>query len=242
MPMRLRAVSVLLMACALAAQASVSAQDQFVVEGRVVAEDTGKPLPGASIMLTQERTLTRADASGRFEIAVPAAQSSFVVTKPGYVRTLTSVSKGQRNLVVRMPRGGVLIVHVFDHAGEPRLTRVQVSGRGDKWSMSYSSGTDERGQVRIANLREGRYTVSVGGSTSVRVRLPPRELSDAEVIQLREEITRRSSSAKADASATVDVRAGRETAIHLVNVPPPGAVSTIDLSGVPEEKGTAAVE
>ena len=238
-----RVVSVLLLACALATQASVSAQDRFVVEGRVVAEDTGKPLPGTSIMQTQERTSTRADAEGRFEIAVPAAQPTFFVAKPGYVRTLTRVSKSQRNVVVRMPRGGVLIVHVFDAAGAPRSTTVRAAGGKGGRSMSVSLGTDDRGQVRIANLIEGRYTVSAGGSTSVQVRLPPRELSDAEVIRLREEIiTRRSRSTKIDAAATVEVRAGRETAIHLVDVPPPGAPSTIDLSGSPEAKGTAAVE
>src|SRR5688572_11447663 len=138
--MRWRAVSVLLLACALAAQTLVSAQDYFVVEGRVVAEDTGKPLPGAGIMLTQERTSVRADAEGRFEIAVPAAQPMFMVSKPGYVRTPGRASKGQRNLVVRMPRGGVITVHVFDPAGEPRPTKVQVSGGGGGRSMSVSTG------------------------------------------------------------------------------------------------------
>ena len=239
---RRRGVGVALLAYALA-QSSVSAQGDFVVQGRVVADDTGKPLPGASITLTQERTITRADAEGRFEIAVPSAQPTFMVTKPGFVRTVGRGAKGQRNLVVRLPRGGVITVHVFDSAGEPRPTTVRVAGGKDNRSMSLSGGTDERGQLRIPNLIEGRYTVTVGASTSVQVRLPPRELSDAEVIQLREEITRRSrnANAKADAAVTVDVRAGRETVVHLVDVPPPAAASTIVLSGAQDDKGTAAV-
>jgi hypothetical protein len=239
---RVICVCVMLVGCALLAPAGSSAQDYFVVEGRVVAEDSGKPLPGARITLSGPQTSVRTDTEGRFEVAIPAAEPSFRVTKPGYVFTPGRASRSQRNLVVRMPRGGVLTVHLFNAAGEPAHRTVQVSGGSNNRSMSFSAGTDDRGQLRVPNLIQGRYTISVGGSTGVLVRLPPRQLSDAEVIELRKEMTQRSTGGKAATLAAVDVRPGQETAVYLVDVPLPTAVHTIDLRGAPEQRATSTLE
>ena len=108
------------------------------IRGRVVAADTGNPLPKAQIRLSsseariQQVALT--DADGRFEFAsLPAARYSIDVVRAGYV----SLQYGQRRafepgrplqltdgqiaekIDFALPRGSVITGKITDEFGEP---------------------------------------------------------------------------------------------------------------------------
>jgi protocatechuate 3,4-dioxygenase beta subunit len=222
------------------------------LQGRVVTDDEGAPVKSARIFLGGQ-SLGRTGLQGRFEVRLPASQSgsqtptSLRVTKPGFVPQVVPVRGNTRDLVVRLARGAALTVHVFDTSGAPARTAVRISGGSSNRGMSVSASSDERGQFRAANLQPGRYSVSVGGGSGVAVRLPERELTDEEVIRLRQEIERRSRQMSADArqsAATVDLRAGREGVIYMVDGSPRSVSGSIDLRGGSEAQrnGTASVQ
>jgi protocatechuate 3,4-dioxygenase beta subunit len=244
------------LAFALVAPAAAAAQEPLLVRGRVVAADGGAPVKGARVRAPQEEASVRTDANGRFTISIPLHSTlqiprpgrapevvgALTVTKAGFITALADVNSNAREIVVRLTRGAAITVHVFDTLNEPLRTSVRISGGG----RSVSASSDDRGQFRFPNLRADTYTVSVGGGAGVSVRLPPRELSDDEVIRLRREIERRSQKMASDAaqspsSTFVRLAAGEEAVVYMVDLTPRSVNPSIDLSGVPR-KGTASVQ
>jgi hypothetical protein len=125
--------------------------------GRVLADDTGDPIPNArvSIVTTAEGTTTvRADDQGRF--AVPEAAGGFriVATKFGYVRREITVAAG-RPIEIRLQRAAVISGRVIDEFGDPapsiRVTAEQVRTPGVA-STTVEAVTDDLGEYRLTGL------------------------------------------------------------------------------------------
>jgi len=135
------------------------------LEGRVVADDTGDPIPNAKVSFTtaaaSRATLT--DASGRFTLSVPPGVLRLTVVKAGYARGEIPLQSGRAS-DARMARTAVIVGRVVDARGEPApnvavRAEAPVPG-GQTFSGVATSLTDDRGEFRLSGLAAGRVVVS----------------------------------------------------------------------------------
>ncbi|HUK36142.1 MAG TPA: carboxypeptidase-like regulatory domain-containing protein [Vicinamibacterales bacterium] len=146
-------------------------QAQIVIAGRVVAQDSGRPLPHARIVIYNDATPLRAlfsDAEGRFASApLDGGRYRLAVTKAGYA--LTNVTRlnsaDPAGIEVRLPRSASISGRVFDTYGEP-VSRIAVTleaaaTRSDMQAPLRVVTTDDQGEYRIGGLAAGAYVVAV---------------------------------------------------------------------------------
>ena len=155
------------------------------IHGRIVAGDTGRPLPRARVRLTApelgpDGLSTSTNADGRYEINdLPAARYTLTVTRSGYL----SLRYGQRrpleqgkplelldkqaldHIDFSLPRMSQISGRITDEAGEPIagaivfvLRSMYESGRRQLVPTG-SSSTDDSGQYRVLGLAPGTYVV-----------------------------------------------------------------------------------
>jgi protocatechuate 3,4-dioxygenase beta subunit len=155
--------------------------------GRVVDLASGQPVDGARVSISGPNMFdvpgTVSDDDGRFAFAnLPAGQFTLRASKSGYLsaaygqKSAASGSSGtpidladgqeMKDLVLSLPRGGVITGIVFDEKNRPSVgTPVRVM----RWSMqsgertlsqSNSATTDDRGIYRVYGLPPGDYIVS----------------------------------------------------------------------------------
>src|SRR5437016_4560003 len=99
-----------------------SSSQPSTVTGRVVADDTGAPLPNARVALgsaaigtpvvvtdSEGRFTFRSNTTGRFAIAA---------SKTGYARREITSASGEP-IEIRLPRGAAIEGRVVDDAGDP---------------------------------------------------------------------------------------------------------------------------
>ena len=96
------------------------------VEGRVVADDTGDPIPNAKVgFATAAATrATLTDRDGRFVLAAPPRLARVTVAKAGYARRDVAVQPGRPNADIRLARTAVITGQVMDASGEPAANVV----------------------------------------------------------------------------------------------------------------------
>jgi protocatechuate 3,4-dioxygenase beta subunit len=152
------------------------------IRGRVVAADSGQPLPNARVAVTGTAVAVRAGLDGRFAIPAPPA-AVLVVTKPGYVRMEQALAwrrDAAQSLDVRLTRSAAVAGHVTDDYGDPVVGAgvfVALVDNPDKGSppANRRTTTDDHGDYRIGGLPAGTYAVGVrtegAGATRV-VRAP----------------------------------------------------------------------
>lgn len=165
------------------------------LQGRVVADDTGDPVPNAKVGFTtaaaSRATLT--DGGGRFAIAVPPGVQRVTVIKTGYARGEILLQSGSATGDVRLARTAAIIGRVVDARGEPApnvAVRAETpSPDGKTFSVVATSLTDDRGEFRLSGLAAGRVAVSAtpiasrGGSS---VYFPGVEApADAELLDVK---------------------------------------------------------
>jgi hypothetical protein len=149
------------------------AQSASAITGRVVADDTGKPIGNArtSVVTTTgfAAPVTLTDSDGRFTLPRPretprAGEPSrlvVAVTKTGYTRAESPADDSP--LEIRLKRGAVISGRVVDEFGEP-VPMVRVSAQADpKARMAFADGvdTDDRGEYRLTGLPAGPFVVAV---------------------------------------------------------------------------------
>src|SRR4051812_42765352 len=88
----------------------------FVVTGRVVADDTGDPLPNARVTTTSigvespGRPVVLTDASGRFSLSVPATGRAWVgASKSRYGHRDSDPIQRASEIELRLPRGAAIV-------------------------------------------------------------------------------------------------------------------------------------
>jgi len=159
-----------------------------VIQGRVIAGDTGLPLPGAGVQLVSEDTVrtgtarrVAADARGWFEIRNLAPGAYRLIAsppddKPMYLST-DRPSKGaavfeleadeiRRDEDFALPRAGAIGGRVSDQFGQPvagAAVRVFARGSGGRLlpvpSPFSASVSDDHGRYRAWGLPAGGYYV-----------------------------------------------------------------------------------
>ena len=166
------------------------------IMGTVMAADSGQPVDGVRVSLSGgglrgSRSIST-DDDGRFAFAgLPAGTVNLSASKAGYVSmtygqsrpgpgqagTPIALAAGQqmKDVVLRLPRGGVITGTVFDEKGRPVVNApVRVSrwvlDEGERSLVSTgSSSTDDRGMYRIFGLAPGTYVAHTAPRTTVTI-------------------------------------------------------------------------
>lgn len=172
-----------------AAAEGAAARGQSVVRGKVVYDDSGRPVRRAVVHVHGQAARAGGwvrevwtNAGGEFVVRDLAAGKYYVVVEaPGVIRLLgepsdkpdetPSVSvdgRGSADVKVRVRRGGAISGKVFYADGEPAPgAAIQLRVRKGGKLVSYYLGgrcgdavTDERGHYRVSGLPAGEYVVA----------------------------------------------------------------------------------
>lgn len=121
-------------------QSGLQAQQEVVrkVSGKVVDSETNEPLPGASVVMTEHRSMgVVTDAGGRFSIMVPQGVTGLVVSFVGYEPLTFSFKNKTRleNLVLKLTAQSIEMEDVVVTGMAPRkvesFSGSYVSVKGD---------------------------------------------------------------------------------------------------------------
>jgi hypothetical protein len=219
-----------------------------MLAGRVVAADTGQPLPGVRVMIAGgAQGSATTDAEGRFEFTgLPSASYTVSATRAGFVEstygqqrpgsgrpgTPIQLADGQaiKDLSLRLAKGGVITGIIVDEFGYPATATPVRAYRaafrnGERTLMQAASGqTDDRGQYRVYGLLPGEYVVVAAPRSS--------GISPLDAEKARLEVEFAAAQARASAVnelakvmearvATLEARLGASTSIPP-DPPPPG--------------------
>jgi protocatechuate 3,4-dioxygenase beta subunit len=141
---------------------------QLTVTGRVIAEETGGPVPNARITIAGQAigapvVLTNPD--GRFSLTAPPGRHNIAASKSGYAPSESNASTAGTPVEIRLHRAAVLSGRVMDDLGEPipgaRVTAEIRSATQNKANIAAVRETDDRGEFRLGGLKAGRYVVAV---------------------------------------------------------------------------------
>lgn len=231
-----------------------------VIQGRILAADTQRPIPRADVrvsspVLKDPRFLVT-DPEGRFSFAeLPPGIYRLSAAKTGYVE----LSYGQRlgwetaaqidlaaaaevAVDMTLPRSGVIVVRLIDVDGAP-FAGIQTGAlfrRFDGGRANYTNAglqpfayTDDRGEVRLFGLPPGDYYVSARAGLVTPLQRP-RTLGETFYPGTR----------VLDQAAKVRVAAGAETSVTFVVEEArltriAGAI--VDSTGAPVTDGTVSL-
>jgi hypothetical protein len=90
------------------------------IAGRVVAGDSGDPVPNARVTLTgasQDVAVHLTDADGHFTFSASSGPHRLVVSKPGYARAEVTMNRA-RATEISLHRGAVIAGRVVDEFGD----------------------------------------------------------------------------------------------------------------------------
>jgi protocatechuate 3,4-dioxygenase beta subunit len=141
---------------------------QTIISGRVVAAETGDPIPNARVTMTpfvQGAPVVLTDREGRFSFDAPAGRHRLAGTKVGYAREEVGLSAAGEPVEIRLPPAAAISGRIVDSFGEPvTSTRVVVEtgspGRTEP-TVVRATETDDRGEYRLGGLSPGDFFVAV---------------------------------------------------------------------------------
>src|SRR5258706_1503036 len=90
---------------------------QTIVTGRIVADDTGDPIPNARVTLAATglgTPVVLADGEGRFTFTTPPGPFTVVASKSGYARSEGISAVAGRPVEIRLKRGAAISGQVVD--------------------------------------------------------------------------------------------------------------------------------
>lgn len=179
-------------ACSPLAAQAADPQQTFKVEGTVVNEATGRPIPRALVESYSPAAglisiFTGADGEFAFN-GVPQGRAQFSVTKPGYFASrggamvqrpiIFNAGADSGKLTIKLIQEAVIAGHVLGKDGEPlEFANISIEKANANPASSQrnflqrnSVQTDEDGNFRIAELPPGQYLVSLkAGNVSRRI-------------------------------------------------------------------------
>jgi protocatechuate 3,4-dioxygenase beta subunit len=141
----------------------------LIVRGRVVADDTGDPLPNARVSSSDSGQLgapvIRTDRAGQFAVTGIVGRS-LVVSKSTYASKTFTVMAAPAPLEIRLQHGAVIAGRVIDELGEPivgaRVT-AEIPSNGQTWKTVATCQTNDQGAYRLGSLSPA--TFAVGANT-----------------------------------------------------------------------------
>jgi hypothetical protein len=111
----------------LSAQATPAAKPQSqTIRGRVLAAESGQPLPNTRVIVSGTAVSVHADLEGRFTISLPAGRMLRVM-KAGYVGQEVKPPASD----IRLVRAGAITGHVLDDRGDPVVGVYVVAATAD---------------------------------------------------------------------------------------------------------------
>jgi protocatechuate 3,4-dioxygenase beta subunit len=136
------------------------------INGRVIADETGDPIPNARVSVVPAgiaSPVALADRDGQFTLAAPAGPYRVAANKSGYAPVEAPAPAPGTRVELRLHRGAVLSGRVVDEFGEPvPLFPVMVEAITDPPTSRpiATTQTNDRGEFRIAGLRPGTVAVA----------------------------------------------------------------------------------
>ena len=136
------------------------------IQGRVVADETGAPIPNARVSVMPGgigAPVVLADRDGQFTLAAPAGPYRVAASKSGYAPAEAPAPAPGTRVELRLHRGAVLSGRVVDEFGEAvSLFPVMVEAITDPPTGRpiATAQTNDRGEFRIAGLRPGTVAVA----------------------------------------------------------------------------------
>ena len=173
-----------------------------VVQGRVTAAESGKPLRRAQLtlagLLPGDRFTTSTNARGEYVFKdVPEGRYTLSVSRGGYLRTEygerhagaggkpIQLAKGQRldRMDVVLQRAGVIAGRLVDETGEPiagvsvyAMRQAFYLGRRKLVPVGPGTRSDDTGQYRLIGLEAGDYYVMATPRETWTAKGPPAQV------------------------------------------------------------------
>ncbi len=146
------------------------------ITGRVVADDTGDPLPNARVTISpaaEGKPVVLTDREGRFNLSAPGARRRVAGNKVGYARQEVNGSAGGEPIEIRLRRAAALSGRIVDAFGEPVVSarvvvETQANGQKDP-TLVRATNTDDRGEYRVGGLSAGAFFVAVTTLNAVAI-------------------------------------------------------------------------
>lgn len=145
----------------------------ITVRGRVVAADSGAPIPYARLRIADAGWSIRTDVEGGFAIELPSA-GRLIVSKAGFVIEQRTLPLGAGASEIRLTPAAAIAGRVANEYGEPIVAaRVTVVADGGRRVSAPDAITDDRGEYRIGGLPTGVYRVAVESAGTESMPTPP---------------------------------------------------------------------
>jgi protocatechuate 3,4-dioxygenase beta subunit len=140
----------------------------LAIAGRVVADETGDPVPNVRVTVSQpggSGPVVLTDGDGRFRLSVPTDVTRIVASKTGFApETVVPMMDGAPT-EIRLRRAASISGRIVDEFGQPVVdARVNVASawtQPGSPSVAKSTDTDDRGEYRVGGLGAGTFLVSV---------------------------------------------------------------------------------
>jgi protocatechuate 3,4-dioxygenase beta subunit len=148
---------------------SMSARSSFTVTGRVVADDSGEPVPNARVTTnptTNSDAVVLAGSDGRFVLTAATAPARLEVSKTGFATETVPAGMLASIGDIHLRRAASVAGRIVDAFGQPVVDAYVAiepsppNGPGPAKELK-STETDDRGEYRIGGLAAGDFLVSV---------------------------------------------------------------------------------
>jgi protocatechuate 3,4-dioxygenase beta subunit len=140
---------------------------QIAVTGRVVAAETGDPVPNVRVTVSQPgagEPVVLTDADGRFRLSVPTGVTRIVASKTGFAPESAAIREGEP-AQIRLRRAASISGRIIDELGEPvvdaRVVVEPASRQPGTSSSAKFAETDDHGEYRVGGFGTGTFLVSV---------------------------------------------------------------------------------
>jgi protocatechuate 3,4-dioxygenase beta subunit len=138
------------------------------ITGRVVADETGDPLPNVRVTVSQSGAsgpVVLTDGYGRFRLSVPTGVTRLVASKMGFApESAVPVMDGEP-AEIRLRRAAAISGRIVDEFGQPvvdaRVIVVPAESQPGAPRRPKGTDTDDHGEYRVGGLDAGAFLVSV---------------------------------------------------------------------------------
>ncbi|HEY7058263.1 MAG TPA: carboxypeptidase-like regulatory domain-containing protein [Vicinamibacterales bacterium] len=161
----------LILGLTLLAQASspvgTSASQEREASGRVLADETGLPLPNVRVTVTspdqEEEQVVLADRDGRFAFSAPSDRYDVKASKAGYAPAVVRSRRTDSTVEIRLHRASIISGRVLDQFGEPVVAARVVTEAlpGSSGGAQAETDTDDNGEYRLTEFAAGSVLVAV---------------------------------------------------------------------------------
>jgi iron complex outermembrane receptor protein len=138
-----------------------------------VTDETGSPIPGASVQVKGTSTGASSTADGTFKLNVPGNATTLIISYIGYVRQEVTIT-GKTEIAVSLKSESTTLTDVvvvgYGTARKKDLTGSVVSIKSADFNKGIVTAPDQLIQGKVAGLMVVNNSGAPGGATTVRIR------------------------------------------------------------------------